>query len=219
MEARYIDAADTAKLIRKHLRRTFPGIKFSVRTDRYAGGAAVRISWEDGPTDAQVRVATRAYAGKGFDGSIDMEYHYSAWLEPNGTAVLAETSGTEGSRGSTPSYLGAPPSEAAELVYFGAGYVTTSRTQTDELEERVARFARPSVLGGGPERCGGACCDATLEEGATIYPFTEHSGYSWYACSPECWAQVEARRTDERDLVEWENLAEMLGAEFEDAAA
>lgn len=39
----YRNVKDTAKLIRKDIKRHFPGIKASVRIDRYSGGQSVRI--------------------------------------------------------------------------------------------------------------------------------------------------------------------------------
>lgn len=48
----YIDTADQAKLIRSTLAARFPGIKFYVRCERFAGGSAIdiyydgRIGWE-----------------------------------------------------------------------------------------------------------------------------------------------------------------------------
>ena len=44
MNATYVSPTDTAKLIRAALKRSFPRTKFSVRTDTYAGGAAVDVS-------------------------------------------------------------------------------------------------------------------------------------------------------------------------------
>lgn len=35
---RYVSAKDTAVLIRGALKREFPGVKFSVRSETYAGG-------------------------------------------------------------------------------------------------------------------------------------------------------------------------------------
>src|SRR5690606_34789441 len=53
-KARYIDAADVAKMIRKNLKSRFPGVKFSVRTSKYSGGASVDVPWFDGPTQREV---------------------------------------------------------------------------------------------------------------------------------------------------------------------
>lgn len=78
MTTRYISTADTAKLIRQALKEAFPGVKFSVRSDTYSGGSSIRVSWIDGPNDAQVRDITQTFCGGYFDGSIDYKgsiYH------------------------------------------------------------------------------------------------------------------------------------------------
>lgn len=211
MPPRYIDAAETAKLVRGHLRRTFPDVKFSVRTRRYAGGASVDISWTDGPTDPEVRQATRPYAGKGFDGSIDMEYHYGAWLEPDGTVVLAESSGTEGSRGSVPSYLGAPLSEDAELVSFGAGYVPTQRTVTDGFVARAMAVTERGTSGG--LVCNG--CQGGIPAGAPILLPTDGYGYARVVHDDAgCFRHVGTYHLSEAELSrvesEWAAVAEIL---------
>ena len=45
----YVSTTDTAKLVRAALKKafasTYPGVKFSVRSDRYADGASVRVTW------------------------------------------------------------------------------------------------------------------------------------------------------------------------------
>lgn len=47
----FVDAAFVAKNIRKGLAAKFPGQKFSVRKDGYD---SIRVSWTDGPTEAEV---------------------------------------------------------------------------------------------------------------------------------------------------------------------
>lgn len=77
-ERRYISAADTAKLIRKALKESFPGVKFSVRTSTYSGGASIRVCWTDGPTRKQVAAVAGVFSGSYFDGMIDYQgalYH------------------------------------------------------------------------------------------------------------------------------------------------
>ncbi len=57
--------------IRKELKREFPGVKFSVRSDYNS----VRIYWADGPADAKVREITDKYNYGHFNGMEDI-YEY-----------------------------------------------------------------------------------------------------------------------------------------------
>jgi len=50
-ETTYVSVTDTAKEIRKTLKLHFAGVKFSVRSKSYSGGASVNVSWTDGPTE------------------------------------------------------------------------------------------------------------------------------------------------------------------------
>lgn len=75
---KYISCTDTAKLVRKALKQSFKGIKFSVRSKTYSGGASIDISWTDGPTTKQVDEVAGQFAGATFDGMIDLKsYHRS----------------------------------------------------------------------------------------------------------------------------------------------
>lgn len=69
----YISCADTAKLIRQALKESFPGIKFSVRSSTYSGGASIRVSWVDGPNSAQVEAVAGVFQGAYFDGMTDFK--------------------------------------------------------------------------------------------------------------------------------------------------
>jgi hypothetical protein len=64
--------AACAKAIRKELKAAFPSIKFSIRSESFAGGDAVRIGWTDGPTTKQIDEITGKYQYGHFDGMIDM---------------------------------------------------------------------------------------------------------------------------------------------------
>ncbi len=75
---RYVTCAETAKLVRAALKAAFPGTKFSVRSDTYAGGASIDIRWTDGPTSYAVDRTVNQYKGATFDGMIDLKssvYH------------------------------------------------------------------------------------------------------------------------------------------------
>lgn len=63
--------ARAAKLLRQMLKEAFPGTKFSVRPQSYAGGSSIRFSWENGPTTEQAKRFGDLLEGKYFDGMID----------------------------------------------------------------------------------------------------------------------------------------------------
>jgi len=133
-EKQYLACTETAKLVRGTLKREFPGIKFSVRSRH---GTSIQIEWQDGPTKRDVDAVVGAYAGGGFDGTIDLAYSVETWLEPDGTASYGYSGGTTGSRGADDGYAFAPPSPDAILVHFGANYVFTERTYSEGLARKV----------------------------------------------------------------------------------
>lgn len=78
MTTRYITAAETAKLVRKALKESFPDVKFSVRSHNYSGGASLTVAWTDGPNIKQVESVTCRFQGSYFDGQFDYKgaiYH------------------------------------------------------------------------------------------------------------------------------------------------
>lgn len=72
--SKYYSTTETAQLIRRALRESFPGVKFSVRSDKYAGGSSIRVSWTDGPTQHSVDAIASGFSGSGFDGMQDLKY-------------------------------------------------------------------------------------------------------------------------------------------------
>lgn len=82
-----------AKNLRTQLKKAFPGVKFSVTTDRFSGGDALRVSWTDGPAVDRVSVIASQYKAGHFDGYSDCyEYSRSAWTEAFGDAKYVSTS-------------------------------------------------------------------------------------------------------------------------------
>jgi len=71
-KGRLTGAAACADAIRAELKEVFKGVKFSVKSDTFANGDAVRISWSDGPTTKEVDRITGKYSGGYFDGMQDM---------------------------------------------------------------------------------------------------------------------------------------------------
>ena len=124
---RYLTTAETAKLVRKALKESFPATKFSVRSSTYAGGSSMRVHWIDGPLSQDVDAVVGPFKCGGFDGMIDMKYLSSSWLMPDGSAAFASTSGTEGSRGVVPSAESGKPHPDAERVSMGPDFIFTER--------------------------------------------------------------------------------------------
>lgn len=143
MNCSYISAADTAKLIRQRLKKAFPGVKFSVRSSTYSGGASIRVSYTDGPALTLVEAVAKSYEGSGFDGMIDLKYSGRHWLHPDGTATVASFPGTQDSGGYVPAEREWMPSPDCKLVSFCADYVFVSRDYTVSFMERFrARMIR-----------------------------------------------------------------------------
>lgn len=137
--SRYISVVETAKMMRAALKGAFPGVKFSVRTSQYSGGASIRVGWTDGPTRKEVDEITGSFSGKRFDGMIDLEYGADHWLLPDGSIQFAGTYGHSFSSENTLDRASAvPPAPGAELVHFGSGYVFTERTLSKDMMLRVA---------------------------------------------------------------------------------
>lgn len=129
----YLSCADTAKLVRKKLREKFPGVKFSVRSSNYSGGASITVRWTDGPLDRDVQREVDVYAGAQFDGMIDLKTHRTHWIEPDGTAYIARAQGSA----SYDEKIGDPRSGEARLCSFGADYILTSRDVSDEFKKSL----------------------------------------------------------------------------------
>lgn len=141
-EKTYLTCAETAKLVREALKNEFPGVKFSVRSSTYAGGASITVGWTDGPTSDAVSKVTGLFSGADFDGMIDLKVYCSHWLHPDGSVSLAKR---EGTTGSFVEIIGDPRGPSATLVHFGADYVFTSREISDEWREEILReFERVS---------------------------------------------------------------------------
>ena len=100
MKATYLSCAETAKLIRAALKRAFPGVKFSVRSDVYSGGASINVKWSDGPTGEMVEAVAGAFQGGRFDGSIDLAFGVTHWLLADGSATIASRFASHLSRAS-----------------------------------------------------------------------------------------------------------------------
>jgi len=106
----YEPAKNTAKKIRKALKKSFPGTKFSVRTSNYSGGSSIDVDWTDGPVDKEVYPVVNFFKGATFDGMIDLK-EYTSYVDPD-----------DG------------------LEYSGANFIFTRRNRTDKLIETLEKL-------------------------------------------------------------------------------
>jgi hypothetical protein len=75
------------KNIRIELKKAFPKFKFSVTSETFSGGDAIRVSWTDGPTVKQVEAITGKYSAGHFNGYEDLyEYDSNAFTDAFGDA-------------------------------------------------------------------------------------------------------------------------------------
>jgi len=116
---KYLSCAETAKLVRKALKENFPSTKFSVRSNTYAGGASIDVSWNNGPAYEQVNKIVKGFEGAGFDGMQDYKYYIRHWMLPDGSLVTASSEGYRNDQDK--------PHEDAELISFGADYIFCRR--------------------------------------------------------------------------------------------
>jgi hypothetical protein len=79
--AKYLSCAETSVMMRKALKEAFPGIKFSVKSKVYSGGASITASWQDGPNGNQVEAVTSCFSGASFDGMIDLKSYTSSMID------------------------------------------------------------------------------------------------------------------------------------------
>lgn len=67
--------AETAKMIRKELKQAFPLTRFSVKSDSFAGGNSVDVSWDNGPVTDAVRSIVDKYQYGHFNAMEDIYEH------------------------------------------------------------------------------------------------------------------------------------------------
>ncbi len=68
--------AQAAKEVRKVLKAKFPTVKFSVTSESFSMGDAVRVEYYDGPTRAAVEAEVNHFQYGSFDGMTDT-YNYT----------------------------------------------------------------------------------------------------------------------------------------------
>jgi hypothetical protein len=66
------EVAQAAQQIKAELKANYPTVKFSVRSESFSMGNAVRISWHDGPMTKEVDAIVGKYQYGHFDGMQDL---------------------------------------------------------------------------------------------------------------------------------------------------
>lgn len=125
----YLSCAETAKVVRASLKESFPGVKFSVKSSTYAGGASITVRWTDGPTTKQVDAVIGHLESSYFDGMIDYK-----------GSVHHMTTTADG----------------FQKVSMGADFIHTSREYSDAAIERAIGAVYRRFVGNF-ERDGVAC--------------------------------------------------------------
>jgi hypothetical protein len=129
----WISTADTAKCVRRALADAFPGVRFSVRSKVYSGGSSITVHWTDGPSTRDVDSVIGVFAGRDFDGMIDLGIYVDAIVDARGRVIGHKSPGTVGSHGTIPP-TDDPVPPGARVVHFGASYVFSSRTISPDVQ-------------------------------------------------------------------------------------
>jgi hypothetical protein len=61
---RTIYDTEAARIIRKALKESFPGVKFGVRCEKYSMGSSIYVSWTDGPSESDARAVLDWFRGQ-----------------------------------------------------------------------------------------------------------------------------------------------------------
>ena len=81
-KGQYLRVAKVAANLRCELKRTFPGVVFSVRSKTFSGGNDINVDWHDGPTTDEVNRVTAKYEDHETDISGDYrDYEPGAFNE------------------------------------------------------------------------------------------------------------------------------------------
>jgi len=135
----YLSCADTAKLVRKALKDSFPSQKFSVRSHSYSGGASINVSWDDGIPSDEVNKLVKQFEGAGFDGMVDYKYYCSHWMMPDGSISNASSEGSACTGGYSQGYSFEKPHPDAKKVSMGADYVFAQRSISEDALKDAAK--------------------------------------------------------------------------------
>lgn len=141
MDTTHLSTKDAAKAIRVALRDAFPDGRFSVRIDSFSGGSSIDVRYTDGPAKEKVDAIVGAFGGRGFDGSIDLGYSISYYVDAAGKIIGSKTEGTAGSGGYVPAHDDAP-ADAVRLVSVSGAWINVTRSFSPDASARRDAFIR-----------------------------------------------------------------------------
>ena len=147
---RNISLLDTAKLVRQALKAQYPTIKFSVRTSRYSMGQSIDVTWTDGPTQAQVDVILKPFAGQRFDGTDDSTHRGIATV--HGEQVHYQADYVTGQRTHSAAFLRTIADKVSRHYHVPCPEIRTQEDWSNALVggyERIDHappFDRPAML-------------------------------------------------------------------------
>jgi len=138
----YLWPKQTAVVIRGILKRAFPGVKFSVKTNRGAGVSSVDVRWTDGPLARDVDALVNVFVAGTFNGMVDMyEYDRDHIITVDGVRYQPGTR-----------YVFTRREISVDLARFAAGVVASYyRREAPRINDRgtwwdIATFAPPAPL-------------------------------------------------------------------------
>jgi hypothetical protein len=137
-------AKETASKIRKALKATFPGTKFSVRASEYSMGSSVNVSWTDLPTSKEVEVITNKFRSGSFNGMEDM-YETSGYMFEGKRVIGAKYITTSRSlsdeyKEEIENFMNEYAPHIAESTYY-TGYTKLYKAEEYMLEQQVKEVA------------------------------------------------------------------------------
>lgn len=129
--------AAAAQAIRDELKKAFKDCKFSVTSDSFSGGNAVRISWTDGVTAGEVENIVNKYQYGHFDGMNDI------YENTNSRDDIPQVKYVTASRTISDEALTKIKNAICELMDF-----SSADQYRDQPEQIAYRIAAQSVLNG-----------------------------------------------------------------------
>lgn len=131
---RHLTCAETAKILRAELKAKYPGVKFSVRSKTYTGGASITVEWTDGPVE-------RSYNRHEYVTMPDGTYHNLDTHHEGVWNWLQQFAGADFDGMVDLKTYRDPMGYKGEYVSFGADYIFTRRNVGDEERAKLTALA------------------------------------------------------------------------------